>query len=89
MLSAAHHVTSHRFQHTPWAQKCDYCKMADSRFEKSLDVLESSEEREMLSDETLAKYPQEVTLFAFVNQSKSNKVRNYSLLSFRRHVVFF
>ena len=46
MLSAAHHVTSHRFPHTLWALKCDYFKMADSRFEKSLDVSEGSEESE-------------------------------------------
>ena len=32
---------------------------------------------------------QEVTSFAFVNQSKSNEERNYLLLSFWRHVVFF
>ena len=56
-------------------------------FEKSLDVSESSEGNEAaeaVNDETLAKYPQEVTSFTFVNQ-----VRNYSFLSFRRHVVFF
>ena len=66
--------------------------MSDSRFEKSLDVSESSEENEAaeaMNDETLAEYPQEVTSFAFVNQNKSNEVRNYSFLSFRRHVVFF
>ena len=86
---AAHHVTSHLFSHT---LRCGYCKMADSRFEKSLDVSESSEESEAAeatNDETLAEYPQEVTSFAFVNQNKSNEVRNYSFLSFRRHVVFF
>ena len=44
---------------------------------------------EAMNDETLAEYPQEVTSFAFVNQSKSNEARKYSLLSFRRHVVFF
>ena len=75
---AAHHVTSHLFSHT---LRCGYCKMADSRFEKSLDVSESSEESEAAeatNDETLAEYPQEVTSFAFVNQSKSNEARNYS-----------
>ena len=66
--------------------------MADSRFEKSLDVSESSEESEAAeatNDETLAEYPQEVTSFAFVNQSKSNEARNFSLLSFLRHLGFF
>ena len=86
---AAHHVTSHLFSHT---LRCGYCKMADSRFEKSLDVSESSEENEAakaLNGETLAEYPQEVTSFAFVNQSKSNEARNFSLLSFLRHLGFF
>ena len=53
----------------------------DSRLEKSLDVSESSEENEAakaMNGETLAEYPQEVTSFAFVNQSKSNEARNYS-----------
>ena len=69
--------------------------MSDNMFEKSLDVSEHSEESEAaeaMNDETLAEYPQEVMVensFAFVNQSKLNKARNYSLLSFRRHVVFF
>ena len=66
--------------------------MSNSMFEKSLDVSESSEGNEAaeaMNDETLAEYPQEVTSFAFVNQNKSNEVRNYSFLSFRRHVVFF
>ena len=44
---------------------------------------------EAMNDETLAEYPQEVTSFAFVNQNKSNDMRNYSFLSFRRNVVFF
>ena len=66
-------MTSHRFSRTLRAQKCDYCKMADSRFEKSLDVSESSEESEAVepkNDETLAEYPINGTSFAFVNQSK-------------------
>ena len=66
--------------------------MSDSMFEKSLDVSESPEKNEAaeaMNDETLAEYPQEVTSFAFVNQNKSNEVRNYSFQSFRRHVVFF
>ena len=82
------HVTSHRF-----SPKCDYCKMAGSRFEKSLDVSEISEESEAAeaernNDETLAEYPQAITSFAFVKQGKSNEARNYSFLSFRGHVVF-
>ena len=44
---------------------------------------------EAMNDETLTEYPQEVTSFTFVNQSKSNEASNYSFLSFRRHVVFF
>ena len=39
-----------------------------------------------MNEETLAEYPQEVISFAFVNQSKSNEARNYSLLSLRRQV---
>ena len=66
--------------------------MAGSRFEKSLDVSEISEKSEaeeaMNNDETLVEYPQQVTSLAFVNQGKSNEARNYSLLSFRGHVVF-
>ena len=59
--------------------------MADSRFEKSLDILESSEESEAaeaMNDETLAEYPQEVTSFVFVNQSKSNEARIFFLHNF-------
>ena len=52
--------------------------MADSRFEKSLDVLESSEESEAagaVNDETLAEYPQEVTVENFICIRKPKQIK--------------
>ena len=72
---AAHHVTSHLFSHT---LRCGYCKMADSRFEKSLDVSESSEESEAaeaMNNETLAEYPQEVMVENLICIRKPKQIK--------------
>ena len=52
--------------------------MADSRFEKSLDVSESSEESEAgeaMNDETLAEYPEEVMVENLIYIRKPKQIK--------------